>query len=202
MNNDGHSWIFKFIIIKSHRFFWFQVEACNVVLTNNYCTFTILLLIVVNVKIKPSDGTVLLLSNLDDYVCPTVDLFDTLHFSYIPRTHTQPLVPTNVHKIPCSPLCMRLTRHGPHFPCPSLHPSSSSLGLKIVNALKLIKYKRRSKFDLTTIDFDSIDVLDVKYLPPSFDGDILFVLPLVSMNVPNVYSHSTDGIDKMYDGHP
>lgn len=142
-----------------------------------------------------------LLSDLDDYVCPSVDLFDTLHFFSIPRTHTQPLVFTNVHKIPCSPLCMNLIHHGSHFSCPSLHLSSSSLDLKIVNVLKLKKYRRNSKFDLTTINFDSINVRDVKYLAPSFDGDILFVLPLVSMNIPNVYNRFMDGIDKMYDGH-
>lgn len=34
------------------------------------------------------------------------------------------------------------------------------------------------KYDLTSIDFDNIEVCDVKYLTPSFDGDLLFVLPL------------------------
>lgn len=33
-----------------------------------------------------------------------------------------------------------------------------------------------SKFDLAFIDFDNMEDHDVKYLPSSFDGDILFVL--------------------------
>ena len=83
----------------------------------------------------------------------------------------------DVDKTPSSPLYMRLARHGTPSQRPPLHPLASSSNLNIVEALKLTKSKKRSKFDLTTIDFDNIDVRDVKYLPPSFDGDI-FVLPL------------------------
>lgn len=46
---------------------------------------------------------------------------------------------------------------------------SSCFGLNIVEALKLAKSRKWSKFNLTTIDFDCIDVRDDKYLLPSFD---------------------------------
>ena len=59
-----------------------------------------------------------------------------------------------------------------------------------------------SKSNLTAIDFENIIVRDVKYLPSFFDGDILFVLPLVSLGVPSAYGHSMDGMDKMCDSHP
>lgn len=48
--------------------------------------------------------------------------------------------------------------------------------MTIVKALKLTKSMKRSKYDIATIN---IDVHDVKYLPPSFANDILFVTPLV-----------------------
>jgi hypothetical protein len=48
----------------------------------------------------------------------------------------------------------------------------------MVDALKVTKSRKRSKSDLASIDFDSIDVQDVKYLPSSFNGDVLFLLPL------------------------
>lgn len=57
------------------------------------------------------------------------------------------------------------------------------------------------KFDLPTIDFDKIDVRDVKYLPPSFDGDILFNFPPINKNIYSIYGRSMDDIDKMCDGH-
>ena len=47
--------------------------------------------------------------------------------------------------------------------------------MTIVDILKLTKSKERSKFDLDTIDFDTIEVHDIKYLPPYFDGDMLLV---------------------------
>jgi hypothetical protein len=34
------------------------------------------------------------------------------------------------------------------------------------------------------------------------DGDILFILPLVSMGVSGAYGHSINRMDKMCDGHP
>ena len=59
-----------------------------------------------------------------------------------------------------------------------------------------------SKSNLTAIDFKHIVVRDVKYLPSSFNGDILFVLPPVPFGVPSAYGRSMDGMDNMCDGHP
>ena len=52
------------------------------------------------------------------------------------------------------------------MPTSSFFPSSSSFN--IIDALKLTKSRRISNSDLTTIDFDSIDVCDVRYLPLFF----------------------------------
>lgn len=44
---------------------------------------------------------------------------------------------------------------------------------------------------------------NVKYLSPSFDGDVLFVLSLVSMGVLSAYGCSIDGINmSMCDNRP
>lgn len=71
-----------------------------------------------------------------------------------------------------------------------------------VEALKLTKSRNMSKFDLIINDFDSIDVCDVKYLPPSFDNDILFVLSHVAMGFPSAFGWFMNGMDKMCDKHP
>ena len=84
---------------------------------------------------------------------------------------------------------MKLARHG-------------SSGLSIVNALKLTKSSRRSKSDLTTLDFDNIDERNVKNLPSFLESDILFVLPPLSMGVSNMYGHSINDIEKMCNRHP
>ena len=59
-----------------------------------------------------------------------------------------------------------------------------------------------SKSDVTTIDFNSIDVRSIKYLPSSFDGDIIFVSPPLPMGVPRAYGCSMDNMDKICDAHP
>jgi hypothetical protein len=99
-------------------------------------------------------------------------------------------------------MCNTLVHHMTPSQRPLLHPSPSSKGFTIVDALKFTKSRKRSKSDLAFIDFDNIDVRDVKYLPSSFDGDVLFVLPPVVLKVPNTYGRSMDGMDKMCDGHP
>lgn len=127
-----------------------------------------------NIKIKSSDDIDLLLSNMDDDVCLTVGFFDKSYFCSRTRTSNHPLVSIVVYKVPRGPLCMKLPHHGYFSPCPPLHHFSSSLGLNIVKALKVIRFKKGSKSDLNTIDFDNINVHDVKYLPSYFEGDVLF----------------------------
>lgn len=63
-------------------------------------------------------------------------------------------------------------------------------------------FKKRSKFDLPTIDFDDIEIHYVKYFSPSFDGDILFVPSHVTLGVSSMYGQFTDGMDKTCDEHP
>ena len=55
---------------------------------------------------------------------------------------------------------------------------------------------------LITFNFHNIDVYDVKYLPSSFDDNVLFVLPPLSMGVGSAYGYSMNDMDKMCDGHP
>jgi hypothetical protein len=66
---------------------------------------------------------------------------------------------------------------------PPLHPSPSSIGLTMIDALKLTKLRKRSKSEFASIDFDNIDVRDVKYLLSYFNDDILFLLPILALKV-------------------
>jgi hypothetical protein len=108
----------------------------------------------------------------------------------------------DVNKTPHNSSYMKLLRHGARSQRPPLHPSSSSSSFNIVDTLKMTKSKRRSKSNLTTINFDSIDIRDIKYLPPSFDGDVIFILPPIAVDVSSTSGRSMDAMDKMCDGHP
>jgi hypothetical protein len=108
----------------------------------------------------------------------------------------------DVDKTPHSSSCMKFVRHGSSSQHPPLHPSSSSSCFNIIDALKMTKSRRRSKSDLIAIDFDSIDIRHVKYLLPSFDGDVIFILPPINVDASSMYGRSMDGMDKMCDGDP
>lgn len=66
------------------------------------------------------------------------------------------------------------------------------------------KCRKCSKFDLAYVDLDSIDVRDVKYHPPSFDSNVIFVLSpfKIKFRVRPTYGCGMDGMDKLHDGHP
>jgi hypothetical protein len=49
-----------------------------------------------------------------------------------------------------------------------------------------------------TLDFDTLDIQRVKFLPPTFNGDVLFELPPVDTSG---LFHMMHGMDKRHDGH-
>jgi len=175
-----------------------QMQASTVILTNESGTSTVKIPTVATVKLEPNDDSVLVLSDSEDDICVVVDLSDISLSPFKIKNST----PSQLPKSPFSPMCNILIYHMTPSQRPPLHPSPSSIGLSIVGALKFTKSRKMSKSDLIFIDFDNIDVYDVKYLSSSFDGDVLFVLSLVTLGVPNMYSCSMDGMDKMCDGHP
>jgi hypothetical protein len=178
------------------------MQASTVLLTNESGASTVNVPSMANVKIEATNNDVLVLLDSDDEVCPVVDLSDTSYFLDKTKSSNPILVSVDVDKTPHSSSYMKFVRHGSSFQRPPLHHSSSSSSFNIVDALKMTKSRRRSKSDLTAIDFDSIDVREVKYLPPSFDGDVIFILPLIFVDVSSTYGRSMDGMDKMCDGHP
>ena len=66
----------------------------------------------------------------------------------------------------------------------------------MLETLKIIKYHRKSKFELTNTDFNNIFIVDV-----FFDEDILFILPPVETKISYAYGKTMDGMENIYDGH-
>lgn len=131
---------------------------------------------------------------------PAFDFFATSPFTFESMTTTPSKVSVDIDRTPYTPLYMRLAWQRTPPQHPPLHHFSSSSSLNIVEALKVTNSKKRIKYDLTIIDFNNIDLCDVKHLPPSFDGDILFVLPPMAIWVPSAYGHFMDGITRCATG--
>ena len=54
---------------------------------------------------------------------------------------------------------------------------------------------------LKRLDYDKIKTMDVEFLPPTYDGDVLFVLPAMGSSSSHSKAKSMFGMDKRYDGH-
>jgi hypothetical protein len=70
--------------------------------------------------------------------------------------------------------------------------------LSIVDSLKRIRASKGVRNVFKTLDFDTLDIQRVKFLLPTFNGDVLFELPLVDTSGP---FHMMHGMDKRHDGH-
>jgi hypothetical protein len=75
-----------------------------------------------------------------------------------------------------------------------VHPTS----LSVVDSLKRIRASKGVRNIFKTLDFDILDIQRVKFLPPTFNGDVLFELSLVDTSGPFYMMH---GMDKHHDGH-
>jgi hypothetical protein len=86
-------------------------------------------------------------------------------------------------------------------PIPLSHPAPYIVYPTFVSVVESLKRIRASKGVMNvfkTLDFDTLDIQRVKFLPPTFNGDVFFELPLVDMSGP---FHMMHGMDKLQDGH-
>jgi hypothetical protein len=81
-----------------------------------------------------------------------------------------------------------------HLPPHVVHSTS----LNVVDSLKRIRASKGVRNVFKTLDFDTFDIQRVKFLPPTFNGDVLFGLPPVDTSGP---FHMMHGMDKRHDGH-
>ena len=70
--------------------------------------------------------------------------------------------------------------------------------INVVDSLKRIWALKGVRNVLKILDFDSLDIQRVKFLPPTFNGDVLFELHLVDTLGPFRMMY---GMDKCHDGH-
>ena len=83
---------------------------------------------------------------------------------------------------------------------PPIHPDSRK-SRSILFAIRMTASRRGSRSELACIDFDSIEHRQVKYLPATYDGDIIFELPPLPEGIPTTFGGGMDGMSKQFDGH-
>ena len=92
-----------------------------------------------------------------------------------------------------SPLCTPALK--------SLPASASKQSQCIVQSLRKLIQMLGRKNILKRLDYDKIKAMEVEFLPPTYDSDVLFVLLAVSIFASHSKAKSLFGMDKQYDGH-
>jgi hypothetical protein len=86
-------------------------------------------------------------------------------------------------------------------PIPLSHPPphvGHQKSLSVVDSLKRIRASKGARNVFKTLDFDTLDIQRVQFLPLTFNGDVLFEFPPLDTSDP---FHMMHGMDKHYDGH-
>lgn len=68
--------------------------------------------------------------------------------------------------------------------------------MNVIEALKITFSIKWSKFNISTIDYNRIQIQKIKYLPINFDSNIIFFLLPLLVKVSTAYGHGMDGIEK------
>ena len=125
-------------------------------------------------KVKLEVDDVMVLNDSDEDSIKVVDIAQTSSYPFqslcsFPSTSSVQASLGN-DPSPYKPLNLSIFYH--HIPSkkPHVHPTSFIYDVHVLEALKITKCRRRSKSDLTNIDFDNIAIENVKYMPSSFNG--------------------------------
>ena len=88
------------------------------------------------------------------------------------------------------------SRNADCTPSPVQLDTSSSSVLEFLRALRALKGSWNA---LSRLDYDSIPAYAVQTLPPKFNGNVFFELPLVSTLHMSTYAKGMSGMDKRHD---
>ena len=96
------------------------------------------------------------------------------------------------HDVPNeSPACTSLTILQPGF----------QLQSSVLDCLKKLRTTKSSKNALKRVDYDNVQHLKVDYLPPVFNGDVVFEFPLICSSSASSHDGFVVNMDKQHNGH-
>ena len=137
---------------------------------------------VVKVKIEPGIQTVIHLSDSSEGDEPPLS---TPILKPSPSSLNSPFLTPFVGLQPLCPL--------------PLSPAKPSIS--ILQCLRSFASMPSRKNILKKLDYDTLQIEEVNFLPPRFDGNRMFVLPPVGVSTSHTKAKSIDGMDKCYDSY-
>jgi hypothetical protein len=70
-----------------------------------------------------------------------------------------------------------------------------------VDCLRKLHASKKSRNALKGLDYHAVKLLRVDFLPPVFNGDVVFELPPVGSSVENLQAKLMVGMNKRHNGH-
>ena len=118
--------------------------------------------------------------------------------SQVPCTKTQD--PSPCQRSFPSPISNSCQESRPSYSKPLL-PQKRNDRVSIIDCLKKLCSRRGSKSALSKLDFNNIKTEKVEFLPPRFDGDVIFELPPIGNSATLSQARLLRGMDKRHNGH-
>jgi hypothetical protein len=84
---------------------------------------------------------------------------------------------------------------------PLSHPEPHVGHEKLLSVVDSLKRLQASKGARNAFNYDSLDIQRVQFLPPTFNGDVLFELPPVNMSGLQTHTKLMHGMDNRRNGH-
>ena len=164
-----------------------QLSASTVLVTPHNSTSTVQVPTQPTVKIEPSDINVHVISDSDN---------DAILDGPTGGTSRIPIRRRGSIGSTCS-LPTPDLRRSPSISSsrPPVHPASQR-PRSVVEALIKTVSRKGSRSKLGSLDVGSLQVKQVNYLPPQFDGDKIFELPPLPQGCSTLYAGDMDGIGK------
>jgi hypothetical protein len=155
-----------------------MAASTELVTPHRSSTGTVQLTLVTRVKVEHAEELITILSDDSDGNSPAVasPTGSPLINSSLPESSQKSLI--------------LLSRPSPQV--------GNEMTISIVDSLRRIRASKGVRNVFKTLDFDTLDFQRVKFLPSTFNGDVLFELPPVDTSGP---FHMMHGMDKRHDGH-
>ena len=144
-----------------------------------------------SVKLEYPDGLVYLSSDSSTSGLPSASL-------QTPTTHT-PVSDSKCSEHSKSVITPIVSSGHSNLLRPPFHPNSREYP-SVMQSLRRLASIPGSRNELATVVYDKIAYHKVQYLPPTYNGDVIFELPPSRVSTSSSKS-GMDGMDKRFDGH-
>jgi hypothetical protein len=190
-DNDGHHWV-----LPPRRYRAFGLTAAFMAASTNLLSqpsdmSSVQLPLLHSIKLEFPDSLVHLSSDSSEDELPSCSLPS-------PTTHT-PKTDSKCTEHSKSVFTPVGSSGHSNLSRPPFHPNTRECP-SVMQCLRCLASIPRSRNELASIDYDKIAYHKVLYLPPSYNGDVIFELP-PSRVCASTSKNTMDSMDKRFDGH-